>query len=112
MDNEKALRLAERVLNLSEVLGCGIIDSVTGEKVVYVGDFLESDWCIADLWGSLAAVIVGKLGQHLNMSMVQNDLYKTVILPMGADYLAAKIASHDQAWLIAAKIEPLVRAMR
>lgn len=111
MDIEKALGLAERVLNLTEVIGCGIVDKISGERIVYVGDFLESDWCTADLWGSMASVVSRKLGQNFHMSMVRNDLYKLVVIPLETSYLAAKISSEAHAWQVAAKMEPIAQTI-
>ena len=111
MNKDIAQNLAERILNLSDVSGCGIIDATSGAEIVYVGDFLETDWENTDLWGSLSIVVVEKLSQKLVSSMIRDNTYKTVIFKIENAYIGAKIPRDVQAWHVAARMEPLIIAV-
>ncbi len=111
MVEEHIYQLADRLISLNEVVGCGITDQFSGTQVTELGDFTDVDHEIADLWGSLGQVIAQKLHQPLTNVMARGEICKIIIFPKSSRFICGKIARAETAWKIAARMEPLIKAM-
>ncbi|OQY28977.1 MAG: hypothetical protein B6244_05405 [Candidatus Cloacimonetes bacterium 4572_55] len=111
MVEEKAYSLSVRVINFMEIVGCGVIEQKSGKNVVELGDFLDNDRELIDLWGSMACVIAQKFDQSVRLCIVRSEVFKSVIFPLQDVYLGAKVPYAESAWTISARMEPIVRAM-
>lgn len=112
MEQERAQQLSERIINFIEVVGCGVMKQDTGEKMVELGDFMEPDQELTDFWGSMARVVAAKLGEKQVSGMARGELFKLVVFPLDNAHLGVKFPREESAWKIAAKMEPIVGAMK